>query len=90
MKYFFRIESKTFIDLRNQIVALFPTEDPDCIYVSCSEGKENESVGARGCLYNYYKIVRKELSNAGILSESQMHNELPHEKSIDSKIQIFH
>ena len=52
-KYLFRIESKTFIDSRNQTVALFPTEDPNCINVSCSEGKENESFGTRGCPYNY-------------------------------------
>lgn len=71
--------------LRDEIIELFPTEDPDFLYISSYESKENESVGARGCLYNFYKTVRKDLRDAGILSISTTSANLESENIQESK-----
>ena len=45
---------------------MFPSEDPDLYYVPASINESGQAVGARGCLYNYYKEVRGDLRLSGL------------------------
>lgn len=67
----FRISPATFVLLRDQALQLFPTEDPDLFYVSAEENKNSEATSAKGSFYNYYRVVRKELRNAGLLDKNR-------------------
>lgn len=63
---------------------LFPTEDGDFFYAAYSKNN-NERVNARGSLYNFYKIARKELRVAGILLEERKEESLESEKREGNK-----
>lgn len=65
---FSRIKNTEFLELSRQIVELFPNQDPARIYIPPIEGTLAQS--ARGYLYNYYRVVRKELREAGLLAEA--------------------
>lgn len=67
MNEFPRIKTQKFLELRNEIVELFPTEDPDFFYIPPCSNDNNEFTSAKDSLYNYYKIVRKEFRDAGML-----------------------
>ena len=71
--------------LREEISELFPTEDKNIFYLPHSTGPGNECRSARGCLYNYYEIVRKHLRTAGILSENVEKNSKICEESVVGK-----
>ena len=60
---------KTFIELARQIQELFPTSDPDLVFVPYV-AENTESKGHSGYLYNEYKHIRKELRTANILVSS--------------------
>lgn len=47
-----------------QIVQLFPTEDPQELFIKPYQNELKQSVGAKGTLYNHYKVVRKDLRSA--------------------------
>lgn len=64
---------------------LFPTEDPEYLYVPYSESKSRDTVSARGCMYNYYRLVRKDFREADILTDENSVNEI----SDQSKRQLF-
>ncbi|XP_033209403.1 uncharacterized protein LOC117168116 [Belonocnema kinseyi] len=64
-----RIKLATFLKLRCEITELFSTEDKNLFYTPCCTEPGNECSSARGSLYNYYKVVRKDLRTAGILLE---------------------
>lgn len=55
------------MELASEIHQLFPTEDINLFYIPHSKGESNENLSARGSLYNYYKLVRKDLRTAGTL-----------------------
>ena len=66
------METVEFIKMRDQLVELFPTEEKDIFYIPAYRNEEKEAIAARGCLYNSYKFVRKQLRIAGIIT-----NEVP-------------
>lgn len=76
------------MDLRNQVVELFPTENPDYLYISYSENKNKQTVTARGCLYNHYRAIRKELRDSGIIDTRDEGS--VNEDICQSKRQLFH
>ena len=45
-------------------------EDEELFYIPYSKTESGEFVGAKGCLYNCYKFMRKQLKIAGILTEN--------------------
>lgn len=52
--------------MTDQIVELFPIEDKEMFFVPFKpDGTESRST--RGCLYNYYKFLRRKLRLTGIL-----------------------
>ena len=63
------------MELRDQIVELFPTEDKELLYVPYYMNEDKQAVSARGTLYNHYKFVRKELRLAGIFKEDEDTND---------------
>lgn len=66
---------------------MFPKEDPEVFYIPPTCDDENQSVSAKGCSYNYYKIVRKDFRDARMLdlqSESTTeNNQLKQNDNID-------
>ena len=49
---------------------LFPTENEELFYIPYTKTESGEFVGAKGCLYNCYKFIRKQLKFAGILTKN--------------------
>lgn len=67
--YFSRITVEEFLNLklRQEIIEIFPKEDAEIFYEPPRQTKHNETICARGCLYNTYKFIRKQLRESGIL-----------------------
>lgn len=59
------------MELRDKFAELFPIEDSDSFYTPYMKSKSGkEQVSAKGSIYNYYKVVRKELKDADILTDN--------------------
>ena len=56
-----------FLQLREEILELFPTEDKDLFYTPHYKNTNNESVGPRGSLYSMYKTLRRLLKEGGLI-----------------------
>lgn len=56
--------------MTEQIIELFPSEDGEIYYTPYRRTNEGQAVGAKGCLYNHYKNIRKNLRAAGLLVEN--------------------
>ncbi|XP_051169366.1 uncharacterized protein LOC127286810 [Leptopilina boulardi] len=66
----YKIKTKVFVKLRDLALELFPSENPDRFYVSSFENKFKKFRCAGGCFYNFYKVVRKELREAGMFKSN--------------------
>lgn len=59
------------MDLSQQIKELFPTEEKEIYFIPRCQSKDSkEVISSRGCLYNSYKHVRKQLRKAGKLTKN--------------------
>ncbi|KAJ8676194.1 hypothetical protein QAD02_011980 [Eretmocerus hayati] len=76
-----KVTTETFLKRRAEIIQLFPSEKNAIIYEPPSTDLNGGSVGARGYLYNYYKIVRHRLRQARILSSSRNSDSPPNDDS---------
>ncbi|KAJ8680786.1 hypothetical protein QAD02_016573 [Eretmocerus hayati] len=76
-----KVTTETFLKRRAEIIQLFPSEKNAIIYEPPSTDLNGGSVGARGYLYNYYKIVRHRLRQARILSSSRNTDSPPNDDS---------
>lgn len=62
---FFRIKTDRFIELKAEIIALFPSEK-EVVVFEPPYASATGQISARGYFYNHYKIVRRLLRLSGI------------------------
>lgn len=56
------------MELLELIKELFPTVDESVIFELRTTNNQGECIYTRGLLYNYYKLVRKSLREAGFIA----------------------
>lgn len=79
----YRIVPEKFIELRDNIVELFPTQDTDFLYTPYyNSSVDGEKVSAQGALYNIYKKIRKKLRISGLLCSLEEADETKSQEDI--------
>ena len=66
-----KIETSRFLELRDTIKELFPSEDPDLYYIPYKNFKNGKKLSARGKLYDQYHELRKTLIQSGLLRSNK-------------------
>lgn len=66
-----KIETSRFLELRDTIKELFPTEDPDLYYVPYKNLKNGKKLSARGKLYDQYHELRRTLIQSGLIRSNK-------------------
>lgn len=66
-----KIETSRFLELRDMIKELFPTEDPDLYYVPYKNFKNGKKLSARGKLYDQYHELRRTLIQSGLIRSNK-------------------
>lgn len=66
-----KIETSRFLELRDIIKELFPSEDPDLYYVPYKNFKNGKKLSARGKLYDQYHELRRTLIQSGLIKSNK-------------------
>ena len=74
--FFFRITSKRFAQVADEIYELFPTTTKTDWYKPASSNAYGDAVSASGCLIHFYKLYRKDLALAAISKKSSTTSDL--------------
>lgn len=73
LNIFFRIERVTFERIVKDIKKLFPSMEKELIFRSVNISNKN-TVGLGGPIYSHYKLIRKRLFSASILTRARDDN----------------
>uniref|UniRef100_A0ABD2W4P2 Uncharacterized protein n=1 Tax=Trichogramma kaykai TaxID=54128 RepID=A0ABD2W4P2_9HYME len=87
-----KITQDRFLELRNQLVELFPTVNPCNWFSPRTTNIRGESLACTGSLYNYYKCFRSECIDAGIIGIKKTNfppNQLNNHQETEQHSEIF-
>lgn len=70
VNYYFRIKSTRFKEIIDLLYELFPTIVKTDWYRGSYKDAFGKDVSVSGCLVNYYKLYRRDLASANLISKT--------------------
>lgn len=68
----YQIDTPRFLELRDAINTLFPTEDPSLFYIPYKNLGNGKKISARGKLYDQYHELRKLMIQSGQIKSNKI------------------